>query len=530
MTWLTASILVNDFASLPGLGDRAWSQGADALELRLDRYRNDSVKLAEWINSQPNQRFILTCRSRKEGGFSDDDALTRAKRLAEIAVITQAAVDFEWVDWRDHPEVKESLSAAIGNLGEPRTVGSRLILSRHDQNGTPSDPHVVVQEIRRETSTAIGKIAYRANHINDSFAALDVLHDFGSGVIAVAMGPDGLWTRLLAGKLGAFATFAALTDETKTAEGQLTLSEMIEIFRWREIRPNTKVYGVIGDPVAHSMSPSLFNHWFSQARLDAVYLPLLTRRKGNCVRRFLDQCRERPWLDIGGLSVTVPHKTAALHWAGETADRAARNIGALNTLSFRAGAVCGHNTDCHTGTASLARALDCRPTDLLNLTVDLLGTGGAARALLYGLSMLGCRITVYGRSPDRTKRLADAFGAAPASWDDRQNRRGEIVINTTSVGMWPDIHESPLSTEALGSCRLVFDLIYNPLETQLLRDAKNAGVPTLNGLDMFVRQAAMQFALWTQTEPPSSNVDEMLAREIVRRHALSPPSSVPGNE
>lgn len=484
------------------------------IEFRLDLYRDEPADLAGWLAAQPDLRVILTCRSEREGGRCKRLSTMRAGLLADTASGNRAMVDFEQFDWQTDAGARARLMRVQSERGSPAGPFPWLILSRHDLEGSPGDAGAFIRAVAASVEGSVAKIAWASRHINDTFAALDLMHEHHHGVIAIAMGEDGLWTRVLARKLGAFATFAAADPEAPTAAGQLTIDEMLERYRWRHITEETKAYGVIGDPIGHSMSPMLFNHWFRIRGINAVYLPLLVRANGDGVRRFLDECRKRPWLDVGGLSVTVPHKSSALHWTGDGADRTARNIGALNTLVFRGVHVAGHNTDCHAAVASIAQALACQPPDLCGVTVDVLGTGGAARALLYGLPMIGCRVTVYGRSPERTKQLADQFQVTPAAWDDRTCRSGEIVINTTSVGMWPAADESPLPGDALSHCRLVFDLIYNPLETRLLRDAGAAGAATLNGLDMFLRQAAMQFALWTGQEAPTEGTAVLLADSI----------------
>jgi 3-dehydroquinate dehydratase/shikimate dehydrogenase len=518
MTQLVASLFVRETASLEAMAKRAWASGADMIELRLDEFRDDPARLAEWLASIPDRRFILTCRSKREGGLCESDALTRAELLSAAAAGNGAMIDFELADWRLHADTRGRLTCVADRRGDAADSFPWLILSRHNVHGPAERNEEVVEFLSDLVPGAVGKIAHQSRHINDTFAMLDAMHEHRNAVIAIAMGDDGLWTRVLAKKLGAFATFAALDELTSTAPGQLSVEEMIVLYRWREITERTKVYGVIGDPVGHSMSPTLFNHWFRQSGIDAVYLPLLVRSKRGCVRQFLDECRLRKWLDIGGLSVTVPHKSAVLAWAGEAADRAARNIGAVNTLVFHGDGFSAHNTDCNAAVSSLADALGCQPPDLFGVSVDVLGIGGAARALLYGLPMTGCRVTVYGRSADRTRRLAEQFSVTPAAWEDRARRSGEVVINATSVGMWPTVEESPLPADALENCRMVFDLIYNPAETRLLRDAGLAGAATLNGLDMFIRQAAMQFALWTGREPSTDGVGALLVKALSRRN------------
>ena len=264
------------------------------------------------------------------------------------------------------------------------------------------------------------------------------------------------------------------------------------------------------------MSPFLFNRWFTELGINAVYVPLLVRRGGGGVSRFLDGCMARSWLDLRGLSVTIPHKTAALKWVGEGADSLARGIGAANTLSFIDDTPAAYNTDCYAALSAIAGALGCDRTELVGRSVDVLGAGGSARALVAGLCELGCNVTIYGRSADKARRFAKEFSCAARSWEERADRKGDILINCTPIGMWPAMGESPVPAEALSGCDLVFDLIYRPLETALLRAAAAAGCKTLNGVDMFVRQAAMQLELWTSQSPDVASARDALTQELRR--------------
>ncbi len=515
MTLLVASIAVSRFADLDGLAERAWADGADAIELRVDTYRDDPDELAGYIRARRDRRWIITCRGRGEGGRCDADAGQRAFLLCRVVADTNAWVDFELADWRKDDDVAGSLASAMSR-GGPETP--RLILSSHDAADAPQEIDAIIKQAFEARGDAVAKVAYAVEDVSESFAALDAMNGHGHRVIAVAMGEPGMWSRVLSKKLGAFATYAGSSAATITAPGQLTLADMIDRFRWREIDSATRVFGVLGDPVAHSMGPDLFNQWFTDADINAVYLPLHVNRGPERLRRFLTGCLERPWLAIGGFSITIPHKEHALEWVGDGVDALAQSVGAVNTLLLRDGEVLGYNTDCHAAIDSLSHALGVGRTGLSGAVVDVLGTGGSARAVLAGLREIGCEVTVFGRSAERTKRIAETFSARPAVWKDRIERGGDVLINCTNVGMWPHVGDSPMSCDALHGCRLVFDLIYNPLETKLLKDARTLGVATLNGLDMFIRQAAAQFELWTSKTPDIERGRALVTEEIGRRN------------
>lgn len=519
MTLLVASITADTLEELQSRAERAWAGGAEAIELRIDAFDDDPAQLATYLKHHRDRTWIITCRSADEGGRCRGGTMQRVLRLIAAARGTGAYVDFEFADWLRSSDVRENIRKASANIDNTQ---HRLILSTHDFEGVPGSPATLLDEIAGANEASSAKVAYNAKHICDTFHALDLARRGGMKVSAIAMGEAGLWTRVLAKKLGAFSTYCALDAESTTAPGQLTLDDMLNRYRWPMLDASTKVFGVIGDPVRQSMSPLLMNRWFAEAGINAVYLPLRVAGEAERVSQFLDGCRAREWLDIGGFSVTVPHKTAALRWAGNGADSMAESIGALNTLVFRNGRVIGCNTDCYAAISSMTEALGCSRGDLARLSIDVLGTGGAARAVLHGLHELGCQVTVYGRSQDKTLLLADEHCSVAAAWENRASRAGEVVINCTSVGMWPDVDDSPMPTSALCGSRLVFDLIYNPLETRLLKDAAGVGAIALSGLDMFVRQAAMQFALWTGTTPDTGHTHDVISREIERRARPQP--------
>jgi len=518
MTLLVTSILAENMSDLRTRAERAWRGGADAIEVRIDAFDGDPGELAAYLNLHRDRVWLVTCRSATEGGHFRGDTMQRVSLLIAAGRATNAYVDFEFADWRRSANIQQKVrlaSAGVEGRGCP-VQRRRLILSSHSVEGPPCDVNAVVQEISRVESIAAAKVAYRGRHIVDSFAALDLMHARGPEVIAIAMGEEGSWSRVLAKKLNAFATFASLSPESATAEGQITLRDLVHEYHWSDIDASTKVYGVIGDPVAHSLSPFLFNRWFAEAGVNAVYLRLRVGGEENGLHRFLDGCAARPWLDLRGFSVTVPHKETALSWTGAAGDSLTRAIGAVNTLAFDKGKVTVYNTDCYATISSLTDALGCSRSDLPGLTVDVLGAGGAARAVLAGLRDFGCRVTVYGRTAERTQRVADDCGFLAARWDDRVHRRGEVLIHCTPIGLWPEADASPMPAETLAGCRLVFDLIYRPLETKLLQDAAAHGCRTLNGLDMFVRQAATQFELWTGLSPNTRHAVSLLTDEITR--------------
>lgn len=497
MTDLIVSVAGDDVEVLRQRAEQAFASGAQLVELRIDTLRSNPEALAAYIRGRRGRHWIVTCRTSAEGGLSHDEPQIRMDRLLAASRDTDAIIDFELADWERSAPAREAYRRERSTNGHIR----RLILSMHDRQTTPDQAAGVIRRALLDPEVLAAKMAYNCDSVHDSFLALDLMRQNGPSVVAIAKGEAGLWTRLLARKLHSFATYCALRPEWRTAEGQFTLDEMMKRFHWSAMTHETRVFGVLADPVMQSMGPILFNHWFAEERVDAVYVPIRVRPTPGNLRRFLDGCLERDWLHVGGFSVTLPHKEMTLRWLGDRADRLATAIGAVNTVVLQDGEARGHNTDCYAAIDSLCQALSRRRSQLVGLRVDVLGTGGAARALLAGLNEFGASATVYGRSPDKREELAATFGCRSRAWEERARREGEVLVNCTNVGMSPAECESPMSDEGFAGCSLVFDLVYHPLETRLLAQARARGIATLDGLDMYIRQAAAQFAIWTGKTP-----------------------------
>ncbi|MEK6800159.1 MAG: type I 3-dehydroquinate dehydratase [Planctomycetota bacterium] len=518
MTLLVASVFVHDVGDLEVAASKALVAGADAVELRLDDFEGEAAQIARFLSNQSAKTWIVTCRCAAEGGHFTGDTMERVSRLLAAARGTGAFVDFELADWERSSNIRQKVTFAAT---PPDGGNPRLILSSHRFDGPPGNLGGLINRVFGPAGThprlahaAIAKVAYRAEHIVDSFAALDAMHEHGRRVAAMAMGDAGLWTRILARKFHAFATYSSMEGVVPTAPGQLSIREMIDDFRWNAIDGETRVFGVLADPVGHSLSPSLINRWFGEHGVNGVFVPLRVARDGAGLSGFLDGCAARPWLDLGGFSVTVPHKASARQWLGERVDPLARRIGAVNTICFRDGEATGFNTDCYAAVSSLVDALGASRAELAGVSIDILGGGGATRAVATGLHELGARLTVFARSAEPIADWCASLGCELRPWSDRVRRKGEVVINCTPMGMWPEVDSSPLPAASLSGCRLVFDLIYRPLQTALLREAEAAGCRAVNGLYMFVRQAAAQFELWTGRRPDAASARSFLEQRL----------------
>lgn len=507
MTLLIASVAEREAERMVRSAEAAWSGGAEAVELRIDAVQGEIVPVSAYVRSHPERKWIITCRQEIDGGGFCGSVQEQIARLLQVAQGPNTYVDFEF-------HLLEAGGLQVTRLRDGLAAcGAKLLPSQHLSEWTAHSLADLAQRMSRSGAPAF-KIAYTGSDAADGFHAADLMHEYGPRIIAVAMGEACGWTRILARKLGALGTFCTPISSGATAPGQLTLEDMLERFAWRRTREFTSVYGVVGDPVAQSLSPLLFNHWFHRHQFDAIYVPFHVRTRVRAVAEFLECCAARPWLKVCGHSVTIPHKEAVRQWLAGGADSMSRTIGAVNAICFRDSAVTGHNTDCYAAVDSLAAALGCGRLGLTGKRIDVLGAGGAARAIVTGLVEMGAQVTLFARDECKSKALARELLCAAQSWEARGLNPAEALVNTTPVGMWPRTVDSPMPAERLAGYTLVFDMIYRPVRTQLLIEAARAGCRTLNGLDMFVRQAAMQFELWTGTKPDKAAALALLAPEI----------------
>lgn len=477
----------------------AAAAGADAVEFRLDYLQipPGRQEIADLLTGAPVET-IVTCRPMAEGGkFTGPES----DRLAILADAVRLGAN--WVD----------VEAAVTPHYWPASVG-RVILSRHDFKRCPPDLDAIATRLDG-SEAAVNKIAFAAAGPEDALRALDLLRQCHKPTLALSMGAAGLISRILGGKLGAFGTFAALAAGKESAPGQPTIAELTDLYRVKSLTPASAVYGVIGCPVAHSMSPAIHNAAFAAAGMDACYVPLLIQPSEDDFCRFMDALLERPWMDWRGLSVTIPHKEHALRYVGaDNCEALAVRIGAVNTITIEPdGSLAGDNTDYAGALDALCAGMSITREGLAGRRAAVLGAGGVARAIVAALAHYGCEVTVYNRTVQRGQRLAEEFGAAATGLDNLGQLDAEIVINCTSVGMHPGVDASPL--EKIPPCvQAVFDTIYNPVETKLIRQARATGCAAITGLEMFVNQAVAQFERWTAKPAPREVMRDVVARKL----------------
>jgi 3-dehydroquinate dehydratase/shikimate dehydrogenase len=492
--------------------------GADAVELRLDFLQDWDepavLRLLDAARAFPGE-VIATCRIAAEGGQYTEGEDQRISRIQFVGLHDAVdLIDVEYEAWRASANIRQKIGLVCEVNRDSDRPRRRLILSRHDFEATPFDLGSRLAVVGREPAH-VAKIACRAAGMVDALRMLDALRASAAErpTIALSMGEAGLVTRVLARKFGAYLTFASLEAGRESAPGQVSLAEMRETYRWDAIGPATSVYGVIGCPVGHSMSPAMLNAAFGQGGIDGVYLRFRVEGDYGAFAAFIDGCVARPWLGLRGCSVTIPHKQNLLRYVesrGGYLEPLARRIGAANTLCIEPGQdpegtdarVSAYNTDYRGAMDALLAGTGCTAAQLAGTSVAVLGAGGASRAIVAGLRDCGCAVTVYNRTPEKAQALAAEFAAEARPYEERAGHAADIVVNCTSTGMWPQVDETPMPEAGLAGRPVVFDTVYNPIETRLLREAREHGCRTVDGAAMFVGQAAAQFTRWTGLPAP----------------------------
>ncbi len=472
------------------------------LELRVDYLENLSGEMvsrlvSEIKNSSEAMPLIVTCRDARQGGAADYPRDLRVGVLVEAIVSGAAFVDFEYENFLDGLS-REKIEAALSERPD-----ARLILSAHDFETKFDDIDKLCRDILEAAPRAIPKLVYTANHINDCFEAFDLLHEADCERIVFCMGEAGLISRILAKKLGSFVTFASIDPASATAPGQLTIEQFKELYRGDCIDAKTELFGVIADPVGHSLSPAIHNACFAEQDMNRLYLPLLVRGGQSEFDAFMRNALERKWLDFRGFSVTIPHKGSALEYVrarGGFAEPLAEKIGAANTVIVDAdGRISAYNTDYAGALDAISDGMGITRSDLKTMPVAVIGAGGVSRAMVAGLTDAGAQVKIYNRTLEKAERLAAEFGCEFAPLDELRDLDVRLVINCTSMGMHPKVDAIPVPVESLRSDMAVFDTVYNPAETLLLKQAAAKGAKTIDGISMFVNQAMAQFKLFTGT-------------------------------
>jgi 3-dehydroquinate dehydratase/shikimate dehydrogenase len=482
----------------------AGKQGAQLIELRLDILAK-APDFKRLLESKPCS-LLATVRRVSDGGRwkGTEDA---RKTLLRQAIVS----GFDWVDLET--DIIDSV---------PRFKNVKRIVSYHNMREVPQDLENIYAHMCKQDADVV-KIAVRAQSALDNIRLLALVQKAPRPTVALCMGDLGMPSRILGAKYGAPFTYAAFNKERGIAPGLPGYQELKKIYFYPQINAETRVYGVIGDPVSHSLSPLIHNVFMRKQGINAVYVPFRVPRGE--LAAFLKAFDQLP---VTGYSVTIPHKEEAallVDYRDETVERTR----AANTLVRGPTGFTAYNTDYQGVLDTLNAYLETAPTKaadgtplppehnlLGSKTVMVLGAGGIARAVAHALHHEKSLVTIVNRNTDRAHKLAEEVGCRTVDWAGRHQVLCDVLVNCTSVGMHPNVDDTPIHHGFFKSGLLVFDTVYTPETTLLIKEARARGCQTVTGVELFVRQAALQFKLFTGKEAPLDPLRQMV------RKALSP--------
>lgn len=468
-------------------------KGAELVEFRLD-YLSHLPDLGRLLKDRPTPVVITIRRAEDKGRWRDTEE-QRQTLLRQAIVQGVEYVDLEW-----------DIATQIRRYGK-----TKRIISYHNFRETPEDLADIHARMTKLDPDII-KLATMANSPGDMVRMLQLVKHSNVPTAGFCMGEFGMASRVLCGKYGSPLTYATFNKDRELAPGQLSFDEMKNLYRFDQINADTQVFGVLGDPLSHTYSPLIHNSAFQHLGMNAVYVPFRVP-KDKLPATLLDF----DWLDVKGYSVTIPHKEDVISKADHS-DEAVQTIEAANTLWKDAGGQWhATNTDYLAALQTLSIGLESEPDNhfvLAGKRVMMLGAGGVAKAIGAGVVKNGGILMIASRSHARSKELSEKLGCQHVLWENRGAQYADVLINCTPVGMHPNVDESPFADNWLRDGMLVFDTIYNPENTLLIKQAKQRECRTVTGLEMFIRQAAAQFELFTGQPAPIEHMREALRREL----------------
>lgn len=469
--------------------------GVRLVELRLDYLRKEP-DLHRLLSDRPTQ-VVVTARRDQDGGKWRE---TEEKRLILLRSAIATGVDFV--------DLESDVAQEIPRFGK-----TRRIISFHDINGTPRDLKSLYTQML-QCDPDFMKIAVTPRTISDVFRIMRFTRKANQAnphipLIGICMDEIGIMSRILGRKMGSPFTYASFSESRSAAPGMIEYSRLRDFYRFDEIDAETEVFGVIGDPIAHSLSPLVHNGGFASMELNNVYIPF--RVPPSELKSFIE---EAPSVGIRGVSITIPHKVAVLDELTQF-DPAVEEIGACNTIIFQGKERFGYNTDYVASILSLEIAMGgtgvAEESPIIGKRALVLGAGGAGKAVAYGFLHRNAKVTVTDQNNALAQKLAEQLHCDYVDWEMRHNVPTNILANCTPVGMHPKVDETPFDKSAMNQTMVVFDVVYNPENTLLLKNAKAKGCTTVSGVEMFIGQAGMQYKLFTGMKGPIA-----LMRKLVK--------------
>jgi len=455
------------------------------LEFRLDYLKQPLAalpKIHRFLETHQYVTAIGTCRR------ADNDGKFKGSLASQLEVLTKAnAAGCQIVDL----EIQSALKSKTDAIARLRSR-SRLILSFHDFRATRNLDETLEKMLKIPAD--FYKVVSTATTLSDNVTMMKFLQTQSDkhAMIGLCMGEQGIISRVLSVRAGSVFTFGAVSADLKTAPGQISAHDLRSIYRIDQVDAATRVYGVAGDPIEHSLSPVIMNTALRRENVNGVYLPLHAKT----LKDLIHCVREIP---LHGLSITMPYKQAILAHLDNT-DAHTTKIGACNTVvRGQDGKLYGFNTD----VAGVVRPLEQR-LSIEKAKVLVLGAGGAARAAVFGLKERGAEVWILNRTSVKAQKLARQAKAHTIKRADLRKIAFDVIINATPVGMG-NTRDCPLKDEEI-QARVVFDMVYDPVETHLLQVARAKGIAVIPGVEMFVQQAARQFEIWTGKPAPAGDM------------------------
>ncbi|KAM7249747.1 hypothetical protein ACFE04_000054 [Oxalis oulophora] len=455
--------------------EKAKEEGADLLELHLDSITH----LDTLINSRPLPTIVSYKPFKSSGSSIKTSCMQVLKRALELDV------EFIEIDY----EVASD-PGMVEHINNRRNC--KIIVSSYVRGGNPSAEKLgdLIAQMQSTGATLL-KLEIPVDYITDLAPIFQMLTYCQVPLIVVAVGSRGLISQLLAPKFGGFLVYGSL--EEKPVPGLPSLSSLRKVYKLENLNADTKVFGLISNPVGHSKSPFLHNNAFRHIGFNGIYVPMQV----DDIKEFF---RIYTGHDFAGFSVGIPHKEAAMACCDEV-HPLAKSIGAVNTIIRRPidGKLVGYNTDCEASISAIEDALR--------------GAGGAGRALAFGAKTRGAKIVIFNRNYDRAKALAKAVSGEALPFESLDNfspENGMILANASAIGMQPNSNQTPISKESLKAYELVFDAVYTPKNTRLLQEAAEVGAIVVSGVEMFIRQALAQFQLFTHGSAPEDFMRKLL--------------------
>ncbi|CAK7348231.1 unnamed protein product [Dovyalis caffra] len=489
---------------------RAEAEGADLTELRLDSLSFSHVSQVEKLIKRRTLPSIVSFRLKSSRISSNKDRKNTCLQVLGLAF----DLNVEFVEMDYEVASDNVMSDYVYNRSN-----TKLIVSSYVNGRKPSAEELgYLIACMQSTGADVLKLVIDVEKITDLAPVFTMLTHCQIPLIALAVGSRGLICQLLGPKFGGFCVYGSLSD--KAVPGMPTLLSLRQVYKLEYINAETKVFGLISNPVGHSKGPILHNPAFRHTGYNGIYVPMQVDDVEEFFRTYTSS-------DFAGFSVGIPHKEAVVGCCDEV-HPVAKSIGAVNTIVRRPtdGKLVGYNTDCDASISAIEDALRERQTThkgvsealpLSGKTFVLIGAGGAGRALAFGAKSRGARVIIFNRNFDRAKALAKAVSGEALPYESLDRFRPDnqmILANASAIGMEPNSDQSPVSKDALKAYELVFDAVYTPRNTRLLQEAKEVGAVVVSGVEMFIRQALGQFRLFTGGLAPEAFMRKLVLEQF----------------